>query len=246
MLTEFTDPRLVAIYDTVNPYEDDAEPGFYLGLAAELDVTSIVDLGCGTGQITCALARHGYRAIGVDPSPRMLDVARHRPDGELVRWIDGDAAALGTPDADLAIMTGHVAQFFLTDDAWRGALTALHDALRPGGHLSFESRNPEARAWDRWAESVRVGVHDPVAGPIETWIEVDDVSEGVVSYAIHYAFAATGETLVAADQRLRFRSETELTESLADAGFTVERVYGDWDRRPADPTNPELVVVATR
>src|SRR5882757_8325883 len=102
MTAEFTDPRLVAIYDTVNPYEPDAQPGFSLGLAAGLNVTSILDLGCGTGQVTCALARHGHRMTGIDPSPAMLDIARRRPDGELVRWIDGDATALGTPNADLA------------------------------------------------------------------------------------------------------------------------------------------------
>ena len=246
MLIEFTDPRLVAIYDTVNPYEADAQPGFYLGLAAELGATSIVDLGCGTGQITCALARHGYRMIGVEPSPAMLDVARHRAGGEGVHWVDGGAGALGTPGADLAIMTGHVAQFFLTDESWRAALLAFHRALRPGGHLSFESRNPEAREWDRWARSERVRVDDPVAGPIETWIEVDDVRDAIVSYAIHYAFLATGEELVATDQQLRFRSEAELTESLADASFAIERLYGNWDRRPAGPTNPELIVVASR
>ena len=46
---KFTDPRLVAIYDTVNPYADGTQPRFYAALAAELGASSIVDLGCGTG-----------------------------------------------------------------------------------------------------------------------------------------------------------------------------------------------------
>jgi hypothetical protein len=48
------------------------------------------------------------------------------------------------------------------------------------------------------------------------------------------------------ENRLRFRTEAELTQSLAEVGFKVERVYGDWDRRPAGPTIPELIVVAIR
>jgi SAM-dependent methyltransferase len=235
----------VAIYDTVNPYAADAQPGFYAQLAAELGAASIVDLGCGTGLITRELARQGYRLTGVDPAPAMVEIARQRPHGDQVHWIDGDAGKLGTPDADLAIMTGHVAQFFLTGETWHAALTALHAALRPGGRLAFESRNPGAREWEGWTRDASWSEDDPMAGQIDMLCEVHDVSDGIVSYTNHYAFAATGEELVS-PSRLRFRTEAELTQSLVDAGFAVERVYGDWDRRPAGATTRELIIVAAR
>ena len=245
IIAEFTDPRLVAVYDTINAYGPGEQPDFYAQLAAEMGATTIVELGCGTGMVTCELARQGYRMIGVDPSPAMLEVARQRPFGDQVRWIDGGADAIGAPDADFAFMSGHVAQFFVTDASWSAALTALHGALRPGGRLSFESRNPEARAWDGWTRAASVWVDDPVTGRIETWTEVDDLRDGVLSYRNHYAFAATGEELVSTAQ-LRFRTQAELNSSLANARFTIEHVYGDWAGRPVDPTRPELVVVATR
>jgi SAM-dependent methyltransferase len=232
-IAEFTDPRLVAIYDTMNRYAAGTQPDFYGQLAAELGAVTIVDLGCGTGLITRELARQGYELIGVDPSPAMIDVARHRPDADRVRWIVGDALALGTPDADLAIMTGHVAQFFLTDVSWRSTLGALHAALRPGGRLAFESRNPEAREWEGWTPEARWSAIDPTAGRVETWVEVDDVQDGIVSCTNHYVFAATGEELLS-PIKLRFRTEKELTRSLADAGFVVERVNGDWIAAPPD------------
>jgi SAM-dependent methyltransferase len=175
----------------------------------------------------------------------MVDVARRRPYGDQVHWVDGDARRLGTPDADLAIMTGHVAQFFLTDESWHTALVALHAALRPGGRLAFESRNPGAREWEGWTRDARASANDPASGRVDTWSEVHDVRDGIVSYSTHYAFAATGEELVS-PVSLRFRTEEELTRSLDDAGFAVERVYGDWDRRPAGPTTRELIVVAAR
>jgi hypothetical protein len=162
-----------------------------------------------------------------------------------VRWICGDAAELGTAGADLAIMSGHVAQFFLTDESWHAALTALHDALRPGGRLAFESRNPEAQEWDRWTREACAAVDDPIAGRIETWSEFQVMDHGIVSYAIHYLFAATGEEIVTSNQ-LRFRSVDELKRSLAAAGFAIERMYGDWDRRPPSPTARELIVIAAR
>ncbi|MDQ1510006.1 MAG: hypothetical protein QOG50_1850, partial [Actinomycetota bacterium] len=76
MLAEFADPRLVAIYETVNAYGPDTQPRFYSQLACELGATSIVDLGCGTGLITRDLAREGYRMTGIDPAPAMIDLAR--------------------------------------------------------------------------------------------------------------------------------------------------------------------------
>ncbi len=245
MSREFSDPRLVAVYETINVYRPGTQPDFYSGLAAEIGATTIVDVGCGTGLITRELARQGYRMIGIDPSPAMIDVARNREHGELVRWICGDVTQIGWPRADLAFMSGHVAQFFLDDDEWIEALRALHDAVRPGGYVAFESRNPDAREWERWTRDERVTVDDPAAGPIESWSEFESFEAGIVSYTNHYVFSATGEHVVV-PTRLRFRSLDELTCSMIVAGLAVEHVYGDWDRRPAHSTTRELIVVAFR
>ncbi len=244
-IAEFTDPRLVAIYDTVNSYEPGTQPDFYLQLARELGARTVIDFGCGTGLITREFARRGYKVIGVDPAPAMIDVARHRPSGDLVRWVEGDASELGTPHADLAIMSGHVAQFFLTDEAWHTALVALHGALRLGGRLAFESRNPLVRDWENWTREARWSVHDPNAGQIDTWCEVEQVHDEIVSCTNHYVFMSTGEELIS-PVKLRFRTEAQLVRALADVGFVVEHLYGDWDRRQATPTTRELIVVAGR
>lgn len=244
-MSEFSDPRLVAIYDSVNTYGDGTQPDFYAQLATEVRATTIIDIGCGTGIITCDLARRGYRMIGLDPAPAMLEVARCRQLGDAVEWIEGDAAALGARNADLAIMTGHVAQFFLTDDDWHATLVAVHDALRPGGTLAFETRNPDVRRFQAWRGTGRGRVEDPHAGAIEFWSEVADERDGIVSYASHFLFVATGEEVVASGQ-LRFRTEAELLRTLAAARFSVQHVFGDWDRRPIGPSTPERIVVATR
>ena len=242
---EFADPRLVAVYETVNAYEPVSQLSFYVALAAEVGAEAVVDLGCGTGLITRELARRGHRVTGIDPAPAMLAVARTRPDGERVRWIEGDARRLAPGEADLAIMSGHVAQFLVTDEEWATALAALARALRPGGRLAFESRDPRAREWERWTPAERRTYEDPVAGRIEVWAEVTSVGGDVVAYENHYAFAATGEEVVS-PTRLRFRTLAELERSLGDAGFTVERVLGHWDGRPPGPDTGELIVVAAR
>jgi SAM-dependent methyltransferase len=246
-IAEFDDPRLAAIYDTINTHEPDEQPRFVRRLADRLgpDRIAVVDIGCGTGLITRELARLGHDVVGVDRSAEMIAVARTRPFGDRVRWLVGDADVLGAPDADLAIMTSHVAQFFVDDDAWDDVLDAAHHALRPGGLLGFESRSPGARAWERWTPTHVTSAIDPIAGPIDTWTAVHEVRDGIVRYANHYRFAATGEELVS-EARLRFRTLDELTSSLTRAGFELERVDGDWDGRPVDSSSPEHIVVARR
>src|SRR4051812_49120790 len=102
----YVDPRLVEFYDIENPRGADTD--FYLGLAAELDAHRILDLGCGTGLLTRELAIPGRNVTGVDPAAAMLAFARRQPGAGRVQWIEGDASALGTPEANLLVMTGNV------------------------------------------------------------------------------------------------------------------------------------------
>ncbi|MBM3545856.1 MAG: class I SAM-dependent methyltransferase [Alphaproteobacteria bacterium] len=71
----YTDPRLAAVYDPLNP--PGREQDFHLALAGERPC-AILDLGCGTGRLACAFAARGHRVHGVDPAPAMLDIAQAR------------------------------------------------------------------------------------------------------------------------------------------------------------------------
>ncbi|HEX9058514.1 MAG TPA: class I SAM-dependent methyltransferase [Ktedonobacterales bacterium] len=240
----YVEPRLVELYDHDNPRGVDTD--FYLCLAADLGARRIVDLGCGTGVLTRELAAvDGRYVIGVDPAPAMLAVARRHPDAERVEWVEGDASALGTLAADLVVMTGNVAQVFLDEAEWAATLRAIHAALRPGGYLAFESRNPEARAWEQWNRDATYEEIDSPYGPMQCWLELVSVGHGRVRIVGHNVFTATGEMLVASSE-LRFRSRAELTESLTRAGFTVQQAYGDWTHGPVTSASPVMVFIASR
>lgn len=239
----YVEPRLVALYDTDNPHGLDTD--FYLQLATDLDAHRILDLGCGTGLLTRQLAVDGRHVTGVDPAPAMLAVARQQPGAERVQWIEGDSAAFGTPDADLLLMTGNVAQVFLDEEGWMTTLRAIYAALRPGGYLAFESRNPDDRAWERWnREATYEQINSPY-GPMTCWLELVNVENGRVHFKAYNIFKATGEVLIASSE-LRFRNFAELTDSLNNSGFTIEHVYGDWHRGPVTSTSRVLVIVARR
>ena len=87
-------------------------------------------------------------------------------------------------------MTGNVAQVFVSDDSWVATLGAIRQALRPGGHLVFESRVPEDRAWRRWSpEATSTWVDLPGVGTVDSWVEVTEVSEPLVSFRSVFVFA---------------------------------------------------------
>ena len=74
-------------------------------------------------------------------------------------------------------MTGHVAQYFLNDDAWRHVLAEAHRGLRPLGHLAFEVRN------DTVAERREWSADEPVATPAGT--RLTELRRGACPFAGH-------------------------------------------------------------
>lgn len=242
----YHDAGVVAAYDQSNPAGIDHD--FFVGLANAIGARTVVDLGCGTGLLTVALARVGRDMIGIDPSASMIEYARRRPGGDAVTWIVGDAsvliAALGERRADLVIMSGNVAQHILGED-WPRALRFIHDALRPGGLVAFESRNPETRAWERWTEKETKTISTTSEGRIAEFFVVNSVVDGEVTFAAHNLNEDTGDDRYF-ETKLAFRTSDELTSDLTQAGFRIRSIDGGWSGEPVTPASEVYVVTAYR
>lgn len=153
----------------------------------------------------------------------------------------GTLATLLARKADLATMTGNVAQVLLTDDDWARALQAIHAALRPNGYLVFETRRPECRAWEEWAADVDpVTLDIPGSGHVERRLAVTDVSLPFVSFQYTYRFLSGGD-VVTSNSTLRFRSRDEVESSLNANGYRFLDV-----REAPDRPGREYVFIAGR
>ncbi|MFD5325158.1 class I SAM-dependent methyltransferase [Streptomyces sp. NPDC127092] len=240
---EFRDPLLVAVYDAECPWtrEDD----FFLGVVGEAPKGRVLDLGCGTGRLALGLAAAGHVVTGVDPAGASLQAARAKPGSERVTWVEGTSADLPVAAFDIAVMTSHVAQFFVTDEEFGRVLADLKRALVPGGRLVFDTRDPAARRWEAWNP---VDSHRQVEladGTVVTaWTEVTAVIDGAVSFTHHYTFSDHQQLQSTAT--LRFRTEREVRAALHTAGFQVGHVYGGWNREPVGDGDGELLVIAHR
>jgi SAM-dependent methyltransferase len=234
----FEHPRLALAYDPLDP--DRADLDAYAALAGELGARSVLDIGCGTGTFACLLARRGIQVTAVDPAAASLEVARAKPGADQVRWILGQASAVLPLQVDLATMTGNVAQVFVTDRDWQSVLDCARSAVRPGGHLVFEARDPRRQAWREWdREHFYARADLPGGTTVEAWPEVTDVSGALVSFRWTFSFS-DGEILTS-DSTLRFRGRDEIAGSLRAAGFTVVEV-----RDAPDRPDREFVFVARR
>src|SRR6185295_14259902 len=108
----YSDPDLVQFYDIENERGVDFDYCVRFAQGAR----SVLDLGCGTGQLAAALV-DGRSVSGVDPASAMLDIARRRVGGESVDWVEADARTVRLGRRfDLVLLTGHAFQVFLTPD----------------------------------------------------------------------------------------------------------------------------------
>jgi SAM-dependent methyltransferase len=224
----FADPRLARVYDPLDPDRGDLD--VYAMMADEFGARSVLDVGCGTGTFACLLAGRGLEVTGVDPAAASLEVARAKPGADAVRWLHGDASDLPPMQVDLATMTANVAQVFVTDEEWAATLHGIHAALRPGGRLVFETRDPARRDWLRWnrEQSFSRTLISEV-GLVQSWHERTDVSGELVSFRSRVVFEADG-TAITSDSTLRFRDRDQITGSLAAAGYQVDEVRDAPDR----------------
>ncbi|MGY8662818.1 class I SAM-dependent methyltransferase [Bradyrhizobium sp. UFLA05-109] len=111
----------------------DAE-GFVARLALEPDVR-VLDIACGTGNVTLPLARRGATVTGLDMTPHLLEEARARAasEGLNIRFDEGFAETLPYPDASFDVV---VSMFGIMFSPFPETVTSeMARVLRPGGRL---------------------------------------------------------------------------------------------------------------
>lgn len=111
-------------------------------LPPDLTGMDAIELGCGTGYVSCWMVRRGARVTGIDISDVQLDMARTlAAEHDLqITFMEGNAEATGLPDAsfDFAI-SEYGASIWCPPQTWLAEAWRL---LRPGGQLVFLGNHP--------------------------------------------------------------------------------------------------------
>jgi SAM-dependent methyltransferase len=162
--------------DNTLDYRRPSAEDFWAHGAAELDrllgavgariepSDEVVEIGCGIGRMTRAVAAGAASVRAVDVSPRMLERARalggDGGDGGEVEWILGDGATLGPiGDASADVCLSHVVFQHIPDpEITLGYLREIGRVLRPRGWAAFQiSNDPAIHRRRRGREGLAIG-----------------------------------------------------------------------------------------
>ena len=209
---------------------------------AGVDHGDVLDLACGPGRHSIALAKRGFRVTGVDLSAFLLGKARERARAENVdvEWVQDDMRRFERPEAfDLATSLFSSYGYFENKDDDLSVLRNIHKSLRTGGTLVMElaGREPLARGFQATTSQQladgrllveRHQVVDDWTRIQNHWIVIED------DRATTFRFEFT------------LYSGQELKAHLFDAGFTDVRLYGAYDAREYCLDAERIVAVARK
>lgn len=159
----------------------------------------VLDLGCGTGQLTRVLAPRAGAVLGMDPEPAMLAQARPATAEPNVSWLlgaDSDVGALAAVLGSRRLAAVTVAQALHWMDHER-LFAAVRPLLRPGGGVAVVTNGEPLWLQDTaWSAALREVLSDYLGTPLHRTCGTDDVSQERYAQALAAAGYAVSSAVV--------------------------------------------------
>ena len=244
-------------YDHTGVYQTRGDVDFYVAEAARAE-GKVLELASGTGRVLIPIARSGREIVGVERSRQMIERCRAKVAAEpsevrdRITLHEADMRDFALDERfPLAIIPFRPLQHLTSIDDQLTCLDAVRRHLAPGGRLIFDVFNPDllrlaTPATEEFEDTPETPLPDGSrfrrTGRITAVHRLGQVSDVEL---IYYVTSADGET----DRRvhafpMRWYWRIELEHLLSRAGFTIDEVYGNFDRSPLVDSSPEIVVVA--
>lgn len=213
---------LAWLYDRIYPSIFDYG-GLYDALSDFLEANScrrILDVACGTGRMMAILEEKGYEVTGLDLSQEMLDIARTRCAGKLLRQDMREMRVEEPFDALLCL--GRSFGYMLTDEDARRALEGFNRALRDGGILILDNFDAEITRRYQFG-TMREVVYEFDDMKITRRSKSSDYNETDFTWFVEWEYIIeNGARRVVRDQTtLRSYDQSHLREMLLDKEFEI-------------------------
>lgn len=230
---------------------------YYAELAKESG-GPVLELGCGTGRVSLAIARTGIPVVGVDNSAAMLERARQKAEmiglSDQVEWIEEDMACLELDRKfPLIIIPYRSFLHLLTVSQQVETLKRVRRYLTDDGLFAFNIFVP--KPWDMIERDSKLSYCGsfPVPGTQE-WIEVNDYIEydhyrqtaQIIRYLERFNKEGRQQERIRTQFQLRYLYPTECDHLLTLCGFKVVNRYGTFHRSPFDEFSDELIIEAVK
>lgn len=232
-------------YDLLFPLGE-RQRAFLDRLLESRPTSSLLDVGCGTGEQLAHLSARGLQAWGLEPDPDMFARLAARawagPEPTLIRGGTEVLGGLGR-GFDLVLCLGNTLPHLPGREAAAAAVADMARLLEEGGRLVIQTVN-----FDRLAAGL------PVEFPVITrerggrrvaFARSYDLSGWPGRVLFRTRLETGGQTLEGAWE-LTPVLRRDLEEALGAAGLTRRAFFGDWDPVPHTCASPALVAVAER
>ncbi len=211
--------KLAAYYDTL-VQDDEATAAWVKLVKQHVSGRQLLEVACGSGEITLALANEGYHMTAGDISHSMLNQAQAKKGSEAVDWHCFDMRCMKSFASYDAILCFCDSINYLTDfNDWRLFFTQAYDHLNEPGFLLFDMHTPD-RLTEFSQEYCEAGYMDNTA--YEWTISAQD--DCIYHNFIFYDEAARPML----EQHVqRVYEPQRVLECLKEIGFAVE-IYTDF------------------
>lgn len=226
-------------------YTEDLDYWRQIAQAAAGDV---LDLGAAAGRVSTALAREGHRVTAVDVDPEMVAAitATVAATPDLPGTVDARVGDLRTLDLGrrygAAILPMNTLQAFVAPDDRRAVLRAVRRHLAPGGLFAFDVVVADLSALIDHLGEVLPGevTHDASGAVLRHAARFDavDPETGTVRFTL---LIDEGTTRYEREHEVHLFTPSELVDLLADAGFAVLAVHGDFTGSALDESSERQV-----
>jgi ubiquinone/menaquinone biosynthesis C-methylase UbiE len=257
---------MAALYDSFIADYYDASPlasgrtqdvAFYRDAAREYG-DPVLELGCGTGRVTMALAEAGRRVIGLDISERMLERAIRKRAAlrvearERVHFVQGDMTQFQLGEKfRLVIIPFRAFHHLLEIREQIACLEAIKKHLAPKGRLIVDFfQTDAARMHDpRYQQDRLIAEYDmDGAGRVKLFERVaafhraEQRNDAEMIFEVTHPNGSVERKVWSWPVRYFFRYEVE--HLLARCGFRTSALYGDFDKSSLRDDSPEMIFVA--
>jgi 2-polyprenyl-3-methyl-5-hydroxy-6-metoxy-1,4-benzoquinol methylase len=208
---------------------------FVLALALRLPALKrSLDVGCGTGELVCALAKAGVKAVGVDFAAEMLALSQAKAENEGLAEAEFVHASIfdykpGEVKFDLISANGFIE--YISEPQLRSFIGHAKSLLAPGGSLVLGSRNRLFNAFslnEYTSIELSRGVYDKLIAEAMMFAQTAGVRDAIAQ------LLAAAEPLPSIDSHPRTGigvstrnqyTPGELVRLLAEAGLTTKEIY---------------------
>ena len=236
---------LPRFYDLLNSEANYSEYVAYLSSHIP-QKSSVIDLGCGTGNISIALAKLGYDVTGLDLSSEMLSEAAFKSEKEKVSvfYTCQDISDFKVPTLyDAAVSAFDSLNYITENDKLCAAFSRVSDCLKSGGLFLFDMNSPY-KFETFYADNSFVLEED---GVFCAWENYYNKKSRKCKFFINIFAEENGV------YKRYYEQQTERSYKLADivkmlesAGFELVSVSSDFDLSPVLPDTLRYYFIARK